>query len=193
MTNSTSDHPLVALRRNLFEGGHLGKCLPSSIDGLRQFLAGTKDSQTQFVIWKRLREQGVEPPAEVEDAIFGVVGDVGMSGNCVTVFGMSDGSSSLYTSTGGGVIGAGSKEHVRKASRRLIEVAGQHAKDLPYVTEFPEPAPGNLRFSLLSARGVRAIEAGENEVTTTQHPLFPVFAAWNDLVSGRSRILGAQH
>jgi hypothetical protein len=68
---------------------------------------------------------GTVAGAAASDAphIFGVIMDMGMDLGTATLAVFSDGSVSLYYSSGGGIIGAGEHERVWTAAARLLAVA----------------------------------------------------------------------
>src|SRR5438045_1141790 len=79
-------------------------------DGLRLMALGVGAGQL-----------GLHPGA---DEVFGVVCDMDIGGDVATVVCMADHTVSMYTSTGGGVIGAGSHENVWQAAETLLAAAG---------------------------------------------------------------------
>jgi hypothetical protein len=172
MSASSSGNAMLDLRRQLLEGDTAMQELPDSIDKLKEALGDCEDSRRQFSIWRRLRELGAVPTGSEAKDVFGVIGEIGTPDGSAMVFGLSDGSASLYTSSGGGIIGGASHEPVRKASKRLVEQAGAYTKELPVVTDFSFPP-----------RGVQAAEASEESLTSGQHHLAPIFVAWNNLLT----------
>src|SRR5262245_60819931 len=84
-------------------------------------------------IYRQLRSQaldavgaGLAPPPPEHPDVSGVVVDVPAEGGHATVVALTDGTTSLYTSTGGGTIGAGAHAHVDEATDRLLRVAQLH-------------------------------------------------------------------
>lgn len=181
-----SENPLASLRDGLLYGHSLGEALPDTVDELRQLLSATQASHERHYLWAKLRELGVNPSNEEASEIFGVFGEIGMPQGSAFIFGLCDGSASMYTSTGGGMIGGGGHEGVRQACSRMIEVA-QSLMDyldvLPVRTEFPYPEPGIMRLGVISAIGVRTVDALEPQLSSGQHKLSPLFGAWNNLVT----------
>ena len=54
----------------------------------------------------------------------GLVVDVPASGGAVALVALADGTASMYTSAGGGIVGAGLEPQVAAAVRQLLDVAG---------------------------------------------------------------------
>jgi hypothetical protein len=82
-----------------------------------------------------------------------VVIDWGLSGGVATIVCYCDGSVSLYLSSGGGVIGAGDHEAVRKAARRVFEEIAKVKDKLAPVKSVELPAHNQMRFTLATSNG----------------------------------------
>ena len=76
-----------------------------------------------------LGEQGGPTDPFEGTQIIAVLLDWGQPGGSATIAAMADGATSLYTSTGGGVIGGGFHAPVREAHRRLMHAAQDHLAD----------------------------------------------------------------
>ena len=180
---SSQDSPLEILRYGLLAGERTGESLPGTAVELQQLLLQETDSHMNYCIWRRLRDLGSFPGETDALHVFGVVGKIGMSEGSAMIFGLADGSASMYTSNGGGVIGGGGHESVRTACSRLIQAASPFVARMPLVNDFPYPAAGMFRVTLLTPGGARAVEVSEPEVSSGQHELSSLFMAWNDLVT----------
>jgi hypothetical protein len=78
--------------------------------------------------------------------VWGVLMEIGFRDAVATVVSLADGTTSLYFSTGGGVIGAGAHAAVRSAATSFIAAAETHRAHFTGATEHPQPAPGRVRF-----------------------------------------------
>src|SRR5690349_6394723 len=72
---------------------------------------------------------------------------------------VSDGTASLYFSNGGGIIGAGQHEIVRKQALSLIQKAPEFMKYLKKTEETTLPKPGFTKFFLVTDKGIYTVEA----------------------------------
>jgi hypothetical protein len=177
---STSKSIFKDLRANLFFGGPV----PSSdVDALRAELATVVDLE-RFTIWRRLRTLGVTPDSAEEAQVLGVIMELGIDGGTSLVFGLSDGSASVYRSNGAGNIGGQTRAHINTAARELVAVAAVFVRTLPLAEEHPLPAPGQARFSILTPAGVHVAEAQQDQLATGKHHLFPLFKAANEIMAG---------
>jgi hypothetical protein len=106
----------------------------------------------------------------------------------VSLVAMADGAASLYLSTGGGMIGAGQHPKPAAAARSLVALASHNLERLKTATDKPLPAPGRVRFYVLTKRGVLTAEAGESELGESRHDLSPLFYAGQDLISEMRKV-----
>jgi hypothetical protein len=117
----------------------------------------------------------------------GVVMDVGVPAGSYTVVALADGTASLYTSTGGGVIGGGAHPAVVAAVRRLLDVAGSHLDALAPDVDDALPATGRVIIRVLTPAGRRRVEAAEDDLGEGRHPQSELFHAVHDVI-GQLRI-----
>jgi hypothetical protein len=89
------------------------------------------------------------------DEGYGVVVDIAFDTGGVSVVAFKSGDASLYFSNGGGSLGGIGHETVREAAKKLVAAAAEQALSLPVEADFPLPQTGEVRFSVLTARGVR--------------------------------------
>lgn len=137
-------------------------------------------------VFTQLRNEALTiGPAELEfdgrpPRVWGAIMDVGQpSGEVTTVVVFADGTTSLFSSDGRGIVGAGSQRAVRRASDQFLEAArgSSHAMAEAAGDAFPLPGSGRVRFHLRTSGGVRVAEAGVAELTAGGHALGPLYAA----------------
>jgi hypothetical protein len=116
--------------------------------------------------------------------VLGVVIEIGMAPNTILVYGLRDGTASVYRSTGGGYVGGRDRPRVNAAAKALVAAAREMAKTLPRVTEHPLPSLGRVRISILTTEGVHAAEDDEKKLMSGQGALYPLFLRGNDITTG---------
>jgi hypothetical protein len=130
-------------------------------------------------IYCRLRDQVLRLPAEQKAArAHGIVGallETGYQGAVASLIMLGDGTTSLYFSSGGGVIGAGGRKPVALATAAFLKAAEQAVSLMQSTTAFPLPLPQHTRFYLLSSEGVWTAEAKEQDLGNNRLPLSPLF------------------
>jgi hypothetical protein len=130
-----------------------------------------------------LRATPAELSIETESPVWGVVTDMGAARATVTVVTLVDGTTSLYFSTGGGVLGGGEHAEIAAAAQRVIRQAIPQLQGAKPETEFPLPAPQQIHFRLLTADGVRGIEAPAQALAGGSHALSPLYMAVQDVIT----------
>ena len=146
------------------------------------------DSQAAEAV-KGLREKLLTSSAEdlglsVKDAkakVWAVLMEVAFSDGVSTIVSIRDGTASLYSSTGGAILGGYSAQ---EQAKRLVVEAEKHVARMKPTKSFPYPEVGRLKFYVLTKDGVYTGEAGENELVNGQHALSPLFWAGNDVIDG---------
>jgi hypothetical protein len=138
----------------------------------------------------RAADDGVlpAPPREHPD-VSGVVVDVPSSGGFATLVALTDNATSLYTSTGGGTIGAGGHAVVAIATQALLAAAQQHLNAFTNPDDGALPDRGSVRFHLLSPSGCRTVDVPEDAFWgRVEYPLMPLIAAAQDVISSMQQI-----
>jgi hypothetical protein len=96
---------------------------------------------------------------------------------------LGDGTVSLYFSTGGGVIGAGQHDRVRRAADAMLSEASRFRPEAKPAGETPLPGPGNVVFYFLSAGGTLAYSAAESALGGDQDRLSALFHAGHRVIT----------
>jgi hypothetical protein len=109
--------------------------------------------------------------------------ETGYAEAVATLVAVVDGTTSLYFSNGGGIIGAGSHEGAAAASRAWLERGAEHLDVLPAVTEPPPPAQHVTQFVAVTPSGLRGASAAESELAAGGHALSPLFFAGQDVIT----------
>lgn len=110
--------------------------------------------------------------------VWGSVMELGLSsGRVATLVVFADGTTSLYSSAGGGIVGSGSQRTVRRAADEFLEEATEANRGMTDAAESPLPGPGRVRFYLRTNAGLRTAEAGEDELKAGGHALSELYAA----------------
>jgi hypothetical protein len=104
-------------------------------------------------------------------------------GAVVTLAGMADGTTSLYFSNGGGIIGSGGHAPVAAATRGWLEAVEQFRGTMTPTSEFPFPAAGRVRFYLVTSGGVRTADADEKDLQRKRDPLWPLYFAAHGVIT----------
>jgi hypothetical protein len=111
--------------------------------------------------------------------VLGVVIEIGMAPNTILVYGLRDGTASVYRSSGGGYVGGRDRPRVNAAAKALVAAAREMVKTMPRVSEHPLPSLGRVRISILTPEGVHAAEDDEKKLMSGEGALYPLFLRAN--------------
>jgi len=123
------------------------------------------------------------PPTSKPIEPWGVLMDWGVNNGVATVVATSDGSASVYFTSGGGYIGGKGQEPIRRAAQRAVEVA--RTVQLPSLPtrEFPVPETGGVYFYFLADAGVVAFRTSVQELNSPVHPLRKIGDAMQEVIT----------
>jgi hypothetical protein len=136
-------------------------------------------------IWFTTKPEDLKITFDPESKVpYAIVMDIGMDGGTATIVSSIIGDGSMYTSTGGGVIGGIGHENVRKASVNFVKAADGFVDKMNLTTEFPLPSGNNIKFYLITPGGVYTTEEVDADVLASRnHELSPLFLAGNDVIT----------
>jgi hypothetical protein len=120
--------------------------------------------------------------------VFALVMETGFPEGSFTLSVVADGSTSLYFSSGGGIIGGGEHENVREASGYLLSGAQHFYKKAKKVTDFPRPEPGKVIFYFITFDGVRSYTAKEDDLGNDEDELSDLFFAAHNVITELRKI-----
>ena len=125
---------------------------------------------------------GLSPSAQFPH-VWGVLMELGYAEALVTLLALADGTVSLYLGHGGGVIGGGQHENVRRAAQNLLRTAEGSREQLAPTTQFPMPALGRVRFHVLTFAGALAGEGDGSEIGEGRHSLSALLFAGHGVIT----------
>lgn len=142
-------------------------------------------------IFLGLRGQLLEvDPAELQvgpsvslPRVWAVLMEMGLDTGTASLVVVADGTTSLYLSTGGGVIGAGEHESVRHAAKAFLEATEAHLDHLQQASQALLPETGAIRFHARTFDSLRSAEAPERELAEGRNELTPLFYAAHDVLT----------
>jgi hypothetical protein len=123
------------------------------------------------------------PDARIHGAWCTVV-DFGQASGSATLVAIADGTVSLYTSTGGGVLGAGAHDAVWNTATRLLENAGGAIPFMRIADGPPSvPGSGDVRLTVRTFDGTLSEVVPEATLQRGRHVLSPLYAAAQDVLT----------
>ena len=115
--------------------------------------------------------------------IWGLVMEQSHTHGVSTLVAFADGTTSLYFSSGGGIIGAGEHPRVREASTEWLAIAVEHLALFELTTDTTAPSPGRVVLYARTFPGLRRLEASEAELAGRRHPAAPLFRAGHAVIT----------
>ncbi|MGF1536346.1 MAG: hypothetical protein ACFB4J_07675 [Elainellaceae cyanobacterium] len=120
--------------------------------------------------------------------VLALVMEEGLSRGAFTLTSVADGTTSLYLSSGGGILGGGEHERVRKAATALLRGAQHYYNRATSVRDFPLPQPNQVVFYFVTFNGVRAYVAPKADICERKDPFSKLFYAAHRLISELKKI-----
>ena len=121
-------------------------------------------------------------PSKAAPHVWGVIMETGYQVGSATLVALADGTTSLYYSTGGGMLGSGEFSPVAEASKSLVAQAEDHLQHVSLSNEYPLPEVGQVRFILLTYTGLFTGEAPEKILATGGHSFSPLFLKAHEIL-----------
>lgn len=132
-------------------------------------------------------EVGIKP-SEAAPNVWAVLFETGFEQAAVTLAALVDGTTSLYYSTGGGMLGSGSYAPVAQSARRLILEAEEYFQGMVPTNCYPLPDIGQVRFYVLTYQGSFTAEASEEELGEGNHELSSLFYIAHQVIASLRQI-----
>jgi hypothetical protein len=131
----------------------------------------------------RLTPDQLGDGASADAPILALLMETGYPEAVATLVAVVDGTSSLYFSNDGGLLGAGTHAAVADASRRWLETGQEFLPQLPVMTDPPLPTEGLTQFVAVTREGLYGTVAAEEELGENRHRLSPLFYAAQDVIT----------
>jgi len=108
--------------------------------------------------------------------------DWGLRGASATIAVVADGTVSMYTSAGGGMIGAGQHQQIHMPAARFLKTVEAIVDSLPAATEAPLPREGEAAIVALTYDGMRRVLV-ELKLLSAKDPFARGWVAGQDLIT----------
>jgi hypothetical protein len=115
--------------------------------------------------------------------VYGIVSEMDMNGATATVVTFSTGDTSLYLSTGGGFIGAGQHESVKKVVKKYVENGQKYVEKATKIEKAELPESGMTNFNFLTENGIYSISKSLNELESGKSEFSNLFVELNEVIS----------
>lgn len=123
------------------------------------------------------------PPASTPTQAWGAIMDWGLPEGTATVVSFSDGSASLYLSSGGGFLGGISHESVRKAAQKMVATANENQAHMLPTKTYPIPTLGQMTFYILTDAGTLTASASQDDLMNHRSSLSTLGDAAQEVIT----------
>lgn len=120
---------------------------------------------------------------ENEVKVFGVVMDWDLGNGIATIPAFITGDASMYLSSGGGVIGGGQHDNVKKAVINFIETGQTNLDKAKQVNETPLPDKGMVYFYFLTNKGKYVAKENMTNIENNRSEWIKLFEEANNVIS----------
>jgi hypothetical protein len=103
--------------------------------------------------------------------------EMGFPNGTATLFALADGTTSLYYSSGGGVLGGHGHEAVRRANAAMLAEANGLVARMEPTSTYPLPGAGATTFYVRTDSGVLAGGGADEDLGRGRHDLSRLFRA----------------
>jgi hypothetical protein len=108
--------------------------------------------------------------------------EIGFPEGAATLVALADGTTSMYTSTGGGTIGGGQHDSVAQRTHAFLRVVEHHLDALGDLDP-ALPSAGQVHLRALTYAGSLGVIAPEEELGNGEGPLSAIFFAGHDVIT----------
>lgn len=115
--------------------------------------------------------------------VWGILMEMGFPNGQALLVALADGTSSMYFSGGGDVIGGHAHENVRRAAAAFLATANQLHEVLTPTQASPSPEAGSIAFFARTGAGLLTAKAEDSELKTGTHALSPLFISGHMLIA----------
>ncbi|MDH3402129.1 MAG: hypothetical protein OES32_06900 [Acidobacteriota bacterium] len=122
-------------------------------------------------------------PNAGDSEVLAVLMETGYPRAVVSLVAIVDGTTSLYFSNGGGVIGAGATSAVAQASKELAAAAEGYLSQASRTEGTPLPGNGRVVFYFVTPQGTFTAEGAEEELGNDRHPFSKLFHLGHEVIT----------
>ena len=115
--------------------------------------------------------------------VWGALMEMGYPNGIATIVALADGTTSMYTSTGGGILGGGAHRAVATATHAFLESVADHLGELRPDPGEALPVPDQVIIRALTYTGHLSGQAPEDDLGNRRHSLAPVFYAGHEVIT----------
>ena len=105
------------------------------------------------------------------------------SGGSFSLLVLADGTTSIYVSKGGGIIGSGEKSYVRQAAASMLALANALCEKATPATSTSPPPAGEIYFYFFTRDGLMAYHASQTRLAEQSDPMSELFKVGHEVIA----------
>tara|TARA_R110002126_G_scaffold290629_2_gene448047 strand:+ start:742 stop:1320 length:579 start_codon:yes stop_codon:yes gene_type:complete len=118
-----------------------------------------------------------------DDKVYGLITEMSMNPGTASVISFLTGDTSLYLSSGGGFIGAGQHEKVRKIVAEKIEEFQIYLSKAEKIEEPELPKEGMVNFNFLTKNGIYSLTENTTDLENGKSEFSKLFEGVNEIIT----------
>ena len=118
-----------------------------------------------------------------DDKVYGLITEMSMDAGIASVISFLTGDTSLYLSSGGGFIGAGQHEKVRKIVAEKIEEFQIYLSKAEKIQEPKLPKDGMVNFNFLTKNGIYSLSENISDLENGNSEFSKLFEDVNEIIT----------
>ena len=118
-----------------------------------------------------------------DDKVYGLITEMSMSSGNASVISFLTGDTSLYLSSGGGFIGAGQDEEVRKMVKIKVNGFQKYLSQAKKIDEPKLPKEGTVNFNFLTKNGIYSVTEKMSDLENGKSELSSLFVEVNEIIT----------
>jgi hypothetical protein len=127
-------------------------------------------------------QMGLNPDAD-PSTVYGMVMDWPVTKGIITLVCFSTGDASMYTSTGGGMIGGGMQDAIKKTAKEFVQKAQDYLKLATKTDSTELPDAGRLQFCFLTPSGIFVGRESFSQIENDKSAWLPLFVQANEVIT----------
>ncbi len=120
---------------------------------------------------------------EEAKTVWGALMEMGYPQGAASLVCLADGTTSLYFSTGGGILGGGQHRAVAQAGRDFLNTINAALPAFQPTREYPLPLVGQVCFYAITGQGVYTTSAQEDDLGHNRLPLAELYYAGQQVIT----------
>jgi hypothetical protein len=136
----------------------------------------------EYILNLAPQELGLTSPSSKKQ-VWGVLMETGYEVGSATLVALFDGTTSLYYSTGGGMLGSPDYAPIASSAKAMVALAGSFVSKISPAEKIDLPSVGQVSFTLLTFSDKYTSSAPEELLVSGDHALSPLYQSGREIIN----------